>query len=378
MYLFIDTETTGIPQNWKAPISDLDNWPRLVQIAWLLFDKEKNLIDEKNYIIRPEEFSIPFNAIQIHNITTEIALAMGNDLSRVLKELSSTIDKSEFIIAHNLNFDEKIIGAEFLRKKIDNNLSKKKRICTMEETTNFCALPGNYGYKWPKLSELHFKLFRTSYNEIHNASADIKATAKCFWALYDRGFFVNISPNRENLMKPNAIENTIISQSANSTSFGTKQKPDLGIYHPTFAGFWKRFCAFWIDYSLLFLVNSIISIITDYPIPSDAKGPFYLFDYAFFIIIYPPGIFIAWLYYSIMECSKFQGTLGKLALKIKVTDINGLRVNFGRATGRFFGRFFSGLFFGIGFIMIAYTVRKQALHDQMANCCVLRKYNNVE
>lgn len=57
----------------------------------------------------------------------------------------------------------------------------------MESTTNFCAINGAYGYKWPKLSELHYKLFRTNFDEAHNAAVDITATAKCFWELKKRG-----------------------------------------------------------------------------------------------------------------------------------------------------------------------------------------------
>jgi uncharacterized RDD family membrane protein YckC/DNA polymerase III epsilon subunit-like protein len=375
MYLFIDTETTGIPKNWNAPISDLDNWPRLVQIAWLIFDSERKLIDEKNYIIRPEGFSIPVSAVEIHKITDEVAFATGNDLARVLKELSSAIDKVQFIIAHNMNFDEKIISAEFLRKNIEHSFSKKKLICTMEETTAFCAIPGNKGNKWPNLAELYFRLFGIQYNETHNAYADINATARCFWELYDKDFFVNIFPHSVS----NKISNTLTSEPPSQkplviTHSTSNQDNDLGVYHQTFAGFWKRFVAFLIDYSLIFLISSILAYFTNYEIPPNAKGPYSIFGYAIVFFTYPPGMIIAWLYYAIMESTKYQGTLGKLALKIKVTNDKGLKVSFGKATGRYFAKIFSGLFFGIGFIMIAFTARKQGLHDQMANCCVIRKY----
>jgi len=187
MYLFIDTETTGTPKNWNAPVTNLKNWPRMVQVAWLLYDKDKSLIEEKDYIIKPEGFTIPAQSTKIHNISHEHAAATGTNLPDVLHKLASTIDKTETIIAHNLKFDEKIIGAEFLRNKIDHGLTRKKRMCTMEEATDFCALPGKYGYKWPRLSELHQQLFDQPYNEMHNAAADIKATARCFWELRKRG-----------------------------------------------------------------------------------------------------------------------------------------------------------------------------------------------
>lgn len=188
MYLFIDTETTGTPKNWNAPVTNLNNWPRMVQIAWLLYKKDGTLIEEKDYIIKPEGFTIPPESTKIHNISHEHAVATGTNLSEVLHKLASAIDKSETIVAHNLNFDEKIVRAEFLRKNIDTDLSRKNRLCTMKETTEFCALPGKYGYKWPRLSELHHKLFEEPYNEMHNAAADIKATVRCFWELRSRGF----------------------------------------------------------------------------------------------------------------------------------------------------------------------------------------------
>jgi len=82
-----------------------------------------------------------------------------------------------------MNFDEKVIGAEFLRCKMENALIQKKRICTMVSSTDFCGIDGPYGYKWPTLTQLHEKLFGLGFNEAHDASVDMNATAKCFWEL---------------------------------------------------------------------------------------------------------------------------------------------------------------------------------------------------
>ena len=183
MYLFFDTETTGLPRNWRAPITDLSNWPRLVQIAYLFYDRNGNLIDKGDYIIRPEGFTIPIEASRIHGITTDRALIDGALLKEVLDRFQSIINQAEYLIAHNMSFDEKIVGAEFLRNRMSDGIAPKRKICTMQSTTNFCALDGPYGYKWPKLSELHYKLFRTGFDEAHNAAVDINATAKCFWEL---------------------------------------------------------------------------------------------------------------------------------------------------------------------------------------------------
>jgi DNA polymerase-3 subunit epsilon len=183
MYLFFDTETTGLPLNWKAPVTNLKNWPRLVQLAWLHYDENGNKIGGKSYLIRPEGFIIPPEASRIHGISTDRALNEGVDLQIVLNEFQDLISQVSFLVAHNMSFDEKIVGAEFLRKNMVNTIPAKRKICTMEETTNFCKINGPYGYKWPKLSELHYKLFGSGFEEAHNAEVDINATAKCFWEL---------------------------------------------------------------------------------------------------------------------------------------------------------------------------------------------------
>ena len=183
MYLFFDTETTGLPRNWKAPVTDLNNWPRLVQLAFLYYDEKGNKINGSNFIIKPDGFKISTEVSKIHRITNERALSEGVPLKSVLDNFQNILSQSKYLVAHNMSFDEKIIGAEFLRINMTNGLNGKKKICTMEQSTNYCKLEGPYGYKWPKLSELHYKLFKTVFEESHNAEVDINVTAKCFWEL---------------------------------------------------------------------------------------------------------------------------------------------------------------------------------------------------
>ena len=183
MYLFFDTETTGLPKNWKAPLTDLDNWPRMIQLAYLLSDSDGNRISGGDFIIRPDGFTIPEDAAQIHGISTERALKEGKELALVLLEFQTAVTLAKCLVAHNMSFDEKIVGAEFLRNKMRDDLPAKKKICTMQSSTNYCALPGPYGYKWPKLAELHCKLFQKDFDKAHNAAADVAAMIKCFWVL---------------------------------------------------------------------------------------------------------------------------------------------------------------------------------------------------
>lgn len=185
-YLFFDTETTGLPTNWQAPVSDLNNWPRLIQLAYLLYDKDRNEIAAGNFIVKPNDFTISVDSSHIHGISNERATREGVSLLEVLKNFNNVVEKATHIVAHNISFDEKIIGAEFLRNGMTNSIASKNKICTMEKSTNFCAIEGLYGYKWPKLSELHFKLFGEDFIESHNATVDVTVTAKCFWELQNR------------------------------------------------------------------------------------------------------------------------------------------------------------------------------------------------
>ena len=189
MFLIFDTETTGLPKNWKAPLSDSDNWPRMVQLAWQLHGVKGDLLEVKNYIIRPEGYTIPFAAEKVHGISTEKAMKEGEDLKWVLEEFNRTLAKTKFLVGHNVEFDISIVGAEYLRKELSTPFLEISRIDTKEDSTEFCALSGGKGgkFKWPNLSELHEKLFGASFEEAHNAAADVMATARCFLELLRLG-----------------------------------------------------------------------------------------------------------------------------------------------------------------------------------------------
>ena len=123
------------------------------------------------------------DASRIHGISTERAINEGEDLVSVLNKFNELVERSDFIVAHNISFDEKILGAELLRKRIQSDFNKKRKLCTMQSSTDYCRFPGPYGYKWPKLSELHIKLFGEDFDDAHDASVDINATEKCFWEM---------------------------------------------------------------------------------------------------------------------------------------------------------------------------------------------------
>ncbi len=185
MYIIFDTETTGLPRDYNAPVTDSDNWPRLVQLSWQTHDRYGELLDVKNFIIKPDGFEIPYGSTKIHGITNEMAHKEGVELSKVLHTFNEAIHQAEFIVGHNIQFDVNIMGAEYYRQSIETTIMTKSTLDTMKSATDYCKLPGGKGggYKMPRLSELHFVLFDKYFDEAHNASADVNATARCFFEL---------------------------------------------------------------------------------------------------------------------------------------------------------------------------------------------------
>ena len=191
MYLIFDTETTGKIENWKAEVSEFESFPRVVQLAWQLHDYKGELIEVKNYVIKPDGYTIPFNAEKIHGISTERAEKIGVPLAFVMDEFKKALEETDFAVGHNIEFDMKVMGAEYARADRDDGLMTKKTLDTMRSSTNFCQLPGGRGksFKFPTLSELNEKLFSEKIDNAHNASADVEATARCFLELIRIGVF---------------------------------------------------------------------------------------------------------------------------------------------------------------------------------------------
>jgi DNA polymerase-3 subunit alpha len=170
-------------------MSDLDNWPRLVQLAWQLHDEKGKLISNNNYIVKPEGFTIPYNSEKIHGISTQRALKEGHDLSKVLEIFEEDLKKTTFLVGHNIGFDISIVGAELLRTERPIVDLEKQALDTKDISTEFCAIPGGKGgkFKWPTLFELHQKLFGEGFGDAHDAAYDVDATAKCFFGLIKEG-----------------------------------------------------------------------------------------------------------------------------------------------------------------------------------------------
>ncbi|CAN0602086.1 unnamed protein product, partial [Ectocarpus sp. 12 AP-2014] len=192
MYLIFDTETTGLPKRWNAPITDTDNWPRCIQIAWQLHDELGNLVEHQDMLIQPDGFNIPYEAEQIHGISTALAEQDGVPLSEALELFNDALSKAKFVVGQNVDFDVNIMGCEFHRLGVENSLTELPVLDTCTEATaELCRIPGGRGgkFKLPTLTELHEYLFGEPFSEAHNATADVEATTRCFLELVRKKHF---------------------------------------------------------------------------------------------------------------------------------------------------------------------------------------------
>ena len=187
MYTIFDCETNGLPKKWKAPMSDLDNWPRVIQLAWFVADENGNEITRGNHLIKPDGWIMPTDEFWIENgFSQEESLAKGIPIEEALFLFTEDLKQSKYLISHNMAFDQNVVGAEMMR--IGMKAKKQIKICTLQESTDFCKLPGKYGkYKWPKLIELYTKLFNKGFDNAHDALADVIACKDCFFKLKEKG-----------------------------------------------------------------------------------------------------------------------------------------------------------------------------------------------
>nr|WP_293837525.1 3'-5' exonuclease [uncultured Arsenicibacter sp.] len=190
MYLFYDTETTGVPKSYKEPVTNTDNWPRITQLAWAICNAEGEITKTESRIIKPDGFTIPAKSTETHGITTEFAMEFGNDLTYVLHEFRRDMQACSYQVAHNIDFDKPVVSCECVRMLGQfPDFMLIPDICTMKGSKEFCQIPNppkalKYGlFKSPRLEELYKYLFNETFDGAHDALNDILATVRCFWEL---------------------------------------------------------------------------------------------------------------------------------------------------------------------------------------------------
>jgi len=188
MYLFFDTETNGLPRNMAGNVRDLDNWPRVIQLAYILLDENMQEVETFCELIKPDGWIIPNEKFWIDNgYSTEQNDEKGVYASFALQHFANAIDRCHTMVAHNISFDTPVLSAEMIRYGVRAINKPPNRICTMKETTQYVGARNvRGGIKWPKLTELHEKLFGVGFEGAHDALEDVRATVRCFIELKNR------------------------------------------------------------------------------------------------------------------------------------------------------------------------------------------------
>lgn len=182
--LIIDTETTGLPLNFDAPVTATGNWPHLVQIAWIIEDTESGLSTSSEYIIAPDWWKIPDG--MKHGISNEDALEAGIGLGNAMESLSSDLVRCHEVVAHNIDFDIPILQHAFYELGMFDYFQKHRFICTQKMSTDILRIPlkkgkrGEGGYKWPSLAELATFCKVCPDGDYHDALVDARVCAECY------------------------------------------------------------------------------------------------------------------------------------------------------------------------------------------------------
>jgi len=188
MYLFFDTETNGLPKTEIIHGKPTKVYPRVIQLAYILLNDNFEEVQSYCELIYPDGWEIPNDRFWIENgYSTEQNKLKGVNIRVALNLFSQAIDQCHTMVAHNIAFDTPVLVSEMQRYKISANNKNSKKICTMLSTIDFCKLPSQRGgFKWPKLIELHEKLFNEGFDGAHDALEDVRATVRCFIELKNR------------------------------------------------------------------------------------------------------------------------------------------------------------------------------------------------
>lgn len=183
-YLIFDATGIGKPKSYKVPATDTFNWPRMIHLSWIILDENLKPIEDYDCIVKPEGFAITPAISKYAKIDEEDIKTKGEELKAILEKFGESLDKVDYVFSHNLNGNECVVGAEFVRKGMKNKTVYANSYCLMQETTWFCKIPSKTGgYKWPSLTQLHSICFNSGYSPINNARADVIAATRCFIAL---------------------------------------------------------------------------------------------------------------------------------------------------------------------------------------------------
>ncbi|QDT07970.1 hypothetical protein K227x_64000 [Rubripirellula lacrimiformis] len=182
--LAIDTETHDSPSDWRGASDNVECWPRIVEIGWVLAVAGPSgigeVLERRSLLIRPSGWKITAEAFGVHGIAQEQCETSGVSIDYALDELREAIQEADLLVAHNIDFDWPVIRCESIRDGNDLADIDRPHFCTMKAGTPICAIPSHFGLKWASLGELHGVLFGTPVFGAHRALADADACLRCY------------------------------------------------------------------------------------------------------------------------------------------------------------------------------------------------------
>ena len=190
-FLTFDTETTGLPRDRHGKINDSSNWPYIVQLSWILYDDETNRVFKSNDIIKIDDtVEISQESINVHGITRKRCIEEGISIKSAISKFQKAMADVHVIIAHNIEFDKKLMMAECARNKMRHEFyNSKGYYCTMKNSVKLCKIEaisqktGEKYFRYPRLSYLHEFLFNTSPKGTHDALVDILICFRCYYKM---------------------------------------------------------------------------------------------------------------------------------------------------------------------------------------------------
>lgn len=213
-FLVIDTETSGLPKNWQAPYAETDNWPYIIQIAWIIYNQNHEEVKRENHFIYYKNIDIAESATAIHQITADFLIKNGEDKQTVLNLLISDLSTYKpLVIGHFVAFDLQMLNVEFYRLGQTHALNTLSYFCTMMASTPFVRNPK---IAQLKLNEFYIELFNEVPKQIHNALADAILTARIFFYLLKANLVERFQSNAE-IMEAQTSKPSVKTLSSRST-----------------------------------------------------------------------------------------------------------------------------------------------------------------
>ena len=183
-FLFVDTETSGLPKNWQAPY-DSKSWPYVVQIAWIICKADGTELKKENHYIKNVNFKIQKSAQKIHEINSEFLDKKGEDSRNVMNKFAADLKQYDpLLVGHFIELDVHMINAAFFRLSINNPVAQLPRFCTMKASAKYVRNPY---FNHLKLGQFYKTLFSKTAENLHNALNDVEYTRAVFFELKLRG-----------------------------------------------------------------------------------------------------------------------------------------------------------------------------------------------